>query len=109
MWKLGISTEEEFLSETNIGLFSSSKSKFRDLDQEIWLGETPGKSTLVWPRAWKTLNTKTDKFWYSHYIPRLEKYQKLKISGAEDETMMNIFSKNHPPIRYIIGDMIPPS
>ena len=41
--KLGLSTEEEFLSEPSIGLFSSSKSKFRDLDQEIWLGETPGK------------------------------------------------------------------
>ena len=44
MWKLGLSTEEEFLSETRIGLFSSSKPMFRDLDQEIWLGETPGKS-----------------------------------------------------------------
>jgi hypothetical protein len=44
MWKLGLSTEEEFLSETSIGLFSSSKPNFRDLDQEIWLGETPGKS-----------------------------------------------------------------
>ena len=43
MWKLGLSTEEEFLSETNIGFLSSSKSKFRDLDQEICLGETPGK------------------------------------------------------------------
>ena len=44
MQKLGLSIEEEFLSEPGIGLFSSSKSKFRDLDQEIWLGETPGKS-----------------------------------------------------------------
>ena len=44
MWKLGISTEEEFLSETSIGLLSSSKPKFKDLDQEIWLGETPEKS-----------------------------------------------------------------
>ena len=41
MWKLGLSTEEKFLSETSIGFFSSSKTKFRDLDQEIWLGETP--------------------------------------------------------------------
>ena len=44
MWKLGLSTEEEFLSETNIGFFSSSKSNFRDLDQYFWLGETLGKS-----------------------------------------------------------------
>ena len=44
MWKLGLSTEEEFLSETYIGLFSSSKPKFRDLDQEIWLGKSLGKS-----------------------------------------------------------------
>ena len=42
--KLGLSTEEEFLSEPKIGFFSSSKSMFRDLDQEIWLGETPGKA-----------------------------------------------------------------
>ena len=44
MRKLGISTEEEFLSEPSIGLLSSSKSKFRDLGQDFWLGETPGKS-----------------------------------------------------------------
>ena len=44
MRKLGLSTKEEFLSETYIGFFSSSKPNFRDLDQEIWLGETPGKS-----------------------------------------------------------------
>ena len=44
MRKLGLSTEEEFLSEPSIGFFSSSKSKFKDLDQEIWLGKTSGKS-----------------------------------------------------------------
>ena len=44
MQKLGLSTEEEFLSETSIGLFSSSKLKFIDLDQEIWLGKSLGKS-----------------------------------------------------------------
>ena len=44
MRKLGLSTEDEFLSDNSIGLFSSSKLKFRDLDQEIWLGETLGKS-----------------------------------------------------------------
>jgi len=44
MQKLGLSTEDEFLSETSIGLFSSSKPNFRDLDQEIWLGKTPRKS-----------------------------------------------------------------
>ena len=42
--KLGISIEEEFLSEPRIGLLSSSKSNFRDLDQDFWLGETPRKS-----------------------------------------------------------------
>ena len=31
--KLGLSIEEEFLSEPSIGFLSSSKSKFRDLDQ----------------------------------------------------------------------------
>ena len=44
MWKLGISTEKEFLSDTSIGFLSSSKLKFRDLDQDFWLGESPGKS-----------------------------------------------------------------
>ena len=44
MQKLGLSTEDEFLSDTRIVFFSSSKPKFRDLDQEIWLGETLGKS-----------------------------------------------------------------
>ena len=44
MWKIGLYTEEEFLSETSIGFLSSSKLNFRDLDQDFWLGETPGKS-----------------------------------------------------------------
>ena len=42
--KLGLFTEEEFLSEPSIVLLSSSKSKLRDLGQDFWLGETPGKS-----------------------------------------------------------------
>ena len=41
--KLGIFTEEEFLSEPKIGFLSSSKLKFRDQDQSFWLGKTPGK------------------------------------------------------------------
>ena len=32
------------MSEPNIGLISSSKSNFRDLGQDFWLGETLGKS-----------------------------------------------------------------
>ena len=44
MRKLGLSTEKEFLSDTSIGFFSSSKPNFRDLDQDFWLGESPGKS-----------------------------------------------------------------
>ena len=65
--------------------------------------------TLVWPQAGKTLNTKTDKFWYILYIPRFEKFQKLKLLGAEYKILMNIVSKNQPHIHYIMGDMIPPS
>ena len=42
--KLGLFTEEEFLSELNIGFLSTSKSKFRDHDQNFWLGKTPGNS-----------------------------------------------------------------
>ena len=42
--KLGLLTEEEFLSEPGIGFISSSKLKFRDLGQDFWLGETSGKS-----------------------------------------------------------------
>ena len=44
MRKLGICTKEEFLSDPSIVFLSSSKPKFRDLDQEIWLSETMGKS-----------------------------------------------------------------
>ena len=42
--KLRLFTEEEFLSEPDIGLISSSKYNFRDLGQYFWLGETLGKS-----------------------------------------------------------------
>ena len=42
--KLGISVEVEFLSEPRPGLISSSKSKFRDKYQSIWLDKTPEKS-----------------------------------------------------------------
>ena len=42
--KLGLLTEEEFLSEAGIGFLSSSKSNFRDLGQYFWLSETLGKS-----------------------------------------------------------------
>ena len=41
--KLGIFTEEEFLSEPSIGFLSSSKYKFRDWGRDFWLGETLGK------------------------------------------------------------------
>ena len=39
--KLGIFTEVEFFSEPRPRLISSSKSKFRDKDQSIWLDRTP--------------------------------------------------------------------
>ena len=42
--KLGLLTEVEFLSGSNIGLISYSKLKFRDKDQSFWLARTPGKS-----------------------------------------------------------------
>ena len=51
--KLGISIEEEFLSEHAIGFISSTKSNFRDLDQDFWLGETPGKSNPSLTPGWK--------------------------------------------------------
>ena len=54
MQKLGLSTEEEFLSETSIGFLSSSKPKFRDLDQEIWFDETLGKSNPSLTTSWKS-------------------------------------------------------
>ena len=65
--------------------------------------------TLVWPQARKTLNAKTAKFWYIRYIPLLEKFQELKISNTKYKILMNIVSKIQPEIRYILGDMIPPS
>ena len=42
--KLGLFTEEEFLSEPRLGLLSSSKSKFRDKNEGFWLGRTLRKS-----------------------------------------------------------------
>ena len=42
--KLGLLAEKEFLHEPGIGFLSSKKYNFRDLDQDFWLGETPGKS-----------------------------------------------------------------
>ena len=65
--------------------------------------------TLVWPRSGKTLNTKTTKFWYIHYILRLEKVQALKITNAEDKIHIYSVSKIQPQIRYIMGDMTPSS
>ena len=57
----------------------------------------------------KTLNTKTAKFWYIRYILRLAKDQELKIVEAEDKILIYIVSEIQPQIRYILGDMIPPS
>ena len=65
--------------------------------------------TLVWLQARKPLNTKTAKYWYIRYIPRLEKVQVLQIASAEDTILMNTMSKIHPQICYILGDMIPQS
>ena len=48
----------------------------------------PEIQTLVLPRARKTLNTKTAKFWYIRYIPRLEKAQDLKIAEAKAKILM---------------------
>ena len=64
---------------------------------------------LVWPRAEKTLNTKTDKFWYIRYILGWEKAQELQISQVEYKIIIYIVSKIQPQILYILGDMIPPS
>ena len=41
-----------------------------------------------YPELGETLNTKNATFWYSRYIPRLAKSQKLKIVGAEDKILM---------------------
>ena len=97
------------MSELGIGFLSSSKSKFRDLDQDFWLGETPGKSNLSLTPSWKkTLNTKTYKFWYIRYVSGLVKAQELKIAEVEDKTLMYTVSKIQPQMLYILGDMIPP-
>ena len=65
--------------------------------------------TLVWPRARKTLNTKTAKLWYIRYISILAKVKELKIVEAEETILMYTVPKIQPPIHYILGDMIPPS
>ena len=51
--KLGLSIEVELLSEPRPGLISSPKSKFRDLDQYFWLGETLGRSNPSLTLSWK--------------------------------------------------------
>ena len=45
--KLGLFTEGEFMSETDIGFIFSSKLKFRYMVLDFWLGETSGIQTLV--------------------------------------------------------------
>ena len=91
------------MSEPRIGFLSSSKSKFRDLDQVFWLGETLGKSNPRLTRDRKTLNTKTTKFWYIRYIPRLAKDQDMEIAEIEDTILMYTVSKIHLHIHYILG------
>ena len=44
--------------------------------------------TLVWPWVEKTLKTKTDKFWYIHYISGLAKAQALQIAEVKDKILM---------------------
>ena len=80
---------------------------------EIWIKKfgwvkLHESQTLVWPRARKTLNTKTATFWYIRYIPILEKDQELKIAAREDKVLIYNVSKIKPPILYILRDMIPP-
>ena len=48
-------------------------------------------------------------FWYIRYISILENDEYLKNSYAEDKILIYNVSKNQPQIRYILGDMIPPS
>ena len=61
--KLGLITEEEFLSEPDIGFLSSSKSKFRDQVRSFLLGEIPGNSNpSLTSGLKKTLNTKSGSF-----------------------------------------------
>ena len=72
-------------------------------------GKLLEQETLVWPRARKTLNTKTAKFWYIRYITILAKVQELKILETKYMLLMNIVSKYPPHIHYILGYMISPS
>ena len=65
--------------------------------------------TLVWPRARKTLNIKTAKFWYIRYILILVKGQEIKNFQTEYKIFIYIVSKIQLHIRYILGDIIPPS
>ena len=51
--KLGLLTEEEFLSEPSTRFLSSTKSNFRDLGQVFWLGETTGNSNPSLTRGLK--------------------------------------------------------
>ena len=77
--KLGLSTEEEFLSEPGIGFLSVSKSKFRNLDQYFWLGETIGK-----PNPSLTLGLKNPKI--LKLIVLVDSLYRKIGEGSGDET-----------------------
>ena len=73
------------MSETYIRFFSSPKPNFRDLDQEIWMGETPGKSnpslTLSWknPKILKLLSFGTFTISWDWRRSKRLKFQRPKI------------------------------
>ena len=108
MQKLGISTEEEFLSETKIGFYPHQNRSLETWIKKFGWVKLWESQTLVWPQARKTLSTKTANFWYIRYIPILAKAQELKIAYPEYQVQMKAVTKFQPHVHYILGDMIPP-
>ena len=92
------------MSETSIGFLSLSKLNFKYLDQEIWLGETPGKSN---PSL--TLGLKNPKILKLIILVDSLYVEIGEGLGVEYTFLMYTVSKFHPHTQYILGDMIPPS
>ena len=89
----------EFSSDPRPGLTSSSKLKFRDQYQSIWLDRTPGKSN---PQTnHKALTTKIPKVSTVNKGKRyaFPKKDKEQLLGVLEEVLRNK-RRNHPPPSY---------
>ena len=82
------------MSDISIGFLSSSKSKFRDLVRDFWLGKTSGKSNPSLTSGLKNPEIlKLIVLVDSLYLKFGEKAQMPKLSQVEDKFLMYTVSK----------------